>query len=229
MPSCRPETVSFRYSPAHCERPGSTGVVEVEEPLRDAAGGRDHDHHHQLRLQQQHLDVADVRRLERRRGHEREQARDLGEHLRRRLQRRLDLRVGGVQVERERGRLRIEPLEQPVGVIAVAALRRHAPRRRVRMRQQPERLELGELGAHRRRRRVEADRSTSVFEPTGCAGGDVLLDHAPEDLLLPRRELRRVCLNGHLQGILAADAATPLRRGARPSRRRRGSGRARSA
>ena len=76
---------------AHSARPGSTRLVERDSALRDAAGRRDDDDHHDVRLQQQHLDVADRRRLERRRRDERQQPRQLGEHLGRRLERRLDL------------------------------------------------------------------------------------------------------------------------------------------
>ena len=66
------------------------------------------------------------------------------------------------------------------------------------MREQPERLELGELRAHGRGAGVDPDRSTSVFEPTGWPGRDVLLDDAPQDLLLAERQLN---VNGHLQAF----------------------------
>jgi len=119
---------------------------EVEEPLRHAAGGRDHDDHHELRLQQQDLHVPHVRRFQRGRRDEREQPRHLGEHLRRRLQRRLDLGARRREVEREGRRLRLESPEQLVGVMAVALLGRHASCGRVRMREQPEALQLRQLG-----------------------------------------------------------------------------------
>src|SRR5581483_5106993 len=48
--------------------PGVDCVVEMEESLRDAPGGRDDDDHHELRLKQQDLGADDRRRLERRRG-----------------------------------------------------------------------------------------------------------------------------------------------------------------
>ena len=80
---------------------GVDGLAEAEDPLRDAAGRGDHDDHHDLRLEQQHLDVAHGRRPERRRRDEREQPRQLGEHLGRRLQRGVDLVARGRQVERE--------------------------------------------------------------------------------------------------------------------------------
>ncbi len=130
-------------------------ILEVEEALRDTAGRGDDDDHHELRLQKQHLDVSDMRDVERRRRDEREQPRHLREHLRRRLERRLDLGARGGQVERERGRLRLEVPEELVGEIAVAGLGRDAPRGRVRMLEQAERLQLGKLGADRGRRDAE--------------------------------------------------------------------------
>ena len=60
------------------------------------------------------------------------------------------------QLERELGRPRLLPREQPVDVDAVAGLGRHAPRRGVRVREQPEPLELRQLRAHGRRRHREA-------------------------------------------------------------------------
>ena len=120
--------------------------------LRDAAGRRDHDHDHDVRLQLEHVDVADGRGLERRRRDEREQPRHLRQHLGRRLERLLDLGARGGQVERELGRPRLLPREQPVDVDAVAGLGRDAPRRGVRMREQAAPLELRQLRAHGRRR-----------------------------------------------------------------------------
>ena len=178
--------------------PGIDRIVEVEEPLRHAARGGDHHDHHELRLQEQHLDVHDRRRLERRRGHEREQPRHLREHLRRRLQRRLDLAARRVQVERELGRLRREPVQQLVGVVAVAALGRHAAGGGVRMRQQAERLELGELGAHGRRRRGEPAALDERLRADGLATGNVRLDDAAQDFLLARTQLQ---LHAHLQQL----------------------------
>ncbi len=185
--------------------PGIDRRVEVEEPLRDPAGRGDHDHHHELRLEQQHLDVADVRRFERRSGHEREQPCHLREHLRRRLQRRLDLGARRGEVERERRRMRVEPTEQLVGVEAVAGLRRHPPGRGVRVHEQADRLELRQLGAHRGRRRVDLRALDERLRPDRLAGRDVLLDDAPQDLLLTLRELNH---RRHLQAILPVTAAS---------------------
>ena len=50
------------------------------------------------------------------------------------------------------------------------------------MREQPERLELGELAAHGRRRHVHARPLDERFRPDGLAGRDVLFDHPPQDL-----------------------------------------------
>ena len=74
-----------------------------------------------------------------------------------------------VEIERECGTLRLEMPEQVVGEVAVAGLGRDAPGGGVRMREQPERLELGQLGANGRRRDAKGRRrSTSAFDPTGC-------------------------------------------------------------
>ena len=152
----------------------------MEEPLRHAAGGRDDDDHDELRLQEQHLDVADVRHLERRRGDEGEEPRHLREHLGRRLKRRLDLGARRREVERERRRLRLEVAEQLVGEVAVAGLGRDAPGRGVRMREEAERLELRQLGADGRRRdaqvgaldeRLRPDRLPSRRTPRRRAAG----------------------------------------------------------
>ena len=57
------------------------------------------------------------------------------------------------------------------------------------MGEQAERLELGELVAHRRRGDVDACPLDERFRPDGLAGRDVLLDHAPQDLALAGGEL----------------------------------------
>src|SRR5262249_1226021 len=124
----------------------------------------------------------------------------------------------GREIEREGGRLRLEPSEQLVGVQAVPALCRNASRGRVRMREQAEVLELGELCADRRRRdakvgaldeRLRADRLSCAHE---------LLAHAAADRLLPLAELHRF---GHLQEILAAAQATTSAVTAPPRKRPR--------
>ena len=127
------------------------------------------------------------------------------EHLGRRLQRGLDLVARGREVERERGGLRLEPSEQLIGVEAVAAFGRHAPGGRVRMREQPEVLELRQRGADRRRRDAGVGPCDERLRPHRLAGADELLDHAAEDRLLPLAELHRFL---HLQEILAGAQAT---------------------
>ncbi len=104
-----------------------------------------------MRLEQQDLDTADSHTLERRRRDEREQMRHLREHVGRRLERSLDLALRVAKVERKRRRPRLEALQQPVRVVPVSLLGGHTARRRVRMREQAEALELGELVPHGRR------------------------------------------------------------------------------
>src|SRR2546423_15512673 len=72
------------------------------------------------------------------------------------------------------------------------------------MREEAERLELRELGAHGRRRGREADLVGERLRPDRLPARDVLLDEAAENLLLAEGELHA---DGHLQGILAARAA----------------------
>ena len=146
-----------------------------------------------------------VRGLERRRRDEREQPRHLRQHLGRRLQRRLDLGARRREIEREGGRLRLELAEQLVGVVAVTALGRHASRRRVRMREQAEVLELRELGADRRRRDAQVGALDERLRADRLPGADELLDDAAENRLLPLAQLHRFL---HLQEILAAAQAT---------------------
>ena len=120
---------------------GIDRTFERDDALRHSACRRDHDDHHDVGLQHQHLDVTDRRRLERRRGDEREQPRHLRQHFGRRLQRRIDLVPHGGQVEWKCARSRLEPLEHAAGEKAVAAFGRDAACRRVGMGQESQRLE----------------------------------------------------------------------------------------
>jgi hypothetical protein len=181
---------------------GVDGIVEVEEPLGDAAGRGDDDDHHELRLQEQDLDVSHPGRLERGRGDEREQPRHLGEHLGRRLQRRLYLGARRRQVEWEGRRVRLESPEELVGVVAVPTFGRHAPRGRVGVREQPEILQLRKLRADGRRRDAEVGALDERLRADGLPRAHELLDDATEDLPLPFAQLHRFRL--HLQEILAA-------------------------
>ena len=79
--------------------PGVDRALEAEHALGDAArGGDDHDHQH-LRLEHQHLDVADRRGLDRRRGDDREQVGDLRERLGRHAHRLVDLAADELQAQ----------------------------------------------------------------------------------------------------------------------------------
>ena len=68
------------------------------------------------------------------------------------------------------------------------------------MREQPERLELGELAAHGRRRDAEPGALDERLRADRLAGRDVLLDDAPQDLALARCQL-------HPRPMVAADPA----------------------
>ena len=130
-------------------------MLELEDPLRDAPGGGDHDDDHDPRLELEHLDVPHRRRLERRRRDEREQVSRVGERLRRASQRLLQLVPHRGQVERERRRPSLDHPDELLRVEAIAALGGDAPCGRVGMHQEPDRLELGELAPNGRRRQVE--------------------------------------------------------------------------
>ena len=76
--------------------------------------------------------------------------------------------------------------EQLVRVQPVRLLGRDAAGRRVRMREQAARLELGELVADRRRRDAQTGALDEVPRADRLAGRDVLLDDAREEVALPR-------------------------------------------
>jgi len=59
----------------------------------------------------------------------------------------------------------------------------------MRMREEPERLELCELAADGGRGDVHSRSLDERFRPDGLAGGDVLLDHPPQDLAPAEGEL----------------------------------------
>ena len=112
------------------ERPGPLAearvdrAVEGEHALGDRSGRGDDHHHHELGLQQQHLDVADGRGLGRRRGHDAEQVGDLGDDVREPAEGGVDLAPHLGQVERRldhrrRARRRVAD-QQGVDVVAVA-------------------------------------------------------------------------------------------------------------
>ena len=164
--------------------PGVDPPVERDQLLGDAAGGGDRHDHHDGRLQQEYLDVAHRSRLETGRRDEREQSRHLAQHLGGRLERVLDLAPHRGQVEGEARRPRLLALEHPLGVEAVAGLGRDPAGGGVRVGEQAELLELRELVAHRARRDGQPGALDERLRADGLAGGDVLLDQAPEEVSL---------------------------------------------
>ena len=129
------------------------------------------------------------RRLEGRRRYERDQARHLRERLGGGLECRLDLVPRRAEIERKNRRSRSLALEQAVDVVAVAPVRRNPARRGVRVREQPEPLELGKLVADGRRRDAYPRPLDEVLGADGLARGNVLLDDADQDLPLALREV----------------------------------------
>ena len=136
-----------------------------------------------------HLDMTHGRCLDGRCGHERQQSRELGEHVRRRLERGLELAARLGELERERRRTGLEALEQAVGEEPVAVLCGHAAGGGVRMREQALPLELGQLAAHRRRRDVQPRPLDECLRRDRLAGRHVLLHDEAEDLALSLRQL----------------------------------------
>ena len=109
-------------------------------------------------------------------------------------------------------RPRLGRREQLVDVQAVAGLGRHAPRRRVRMRQQPEPLELRELVPDGRGRHAEPGALDQRLRPDGLARRHVLLDDAAEDVSAG-------ALAGRLCIALMVGAVPEMSRGGQASRR----------
>jgi predicted transcriptional regulator len=93
----------------------------------------------------------DRRRLDRRRGDQRQQVRELRELLGRRPHRLVDLAPHVGELHRLARRGQRPALQQLVDVAPVTAVGRHAPRRGVRMLEQAQLLEPRQLGAHCRR------------------------------------------------------------------------------
>ena len=118
------------------------------------------------------------------------------------------VRTAGAANERPRGRPRLEPLEQVARVEAVAAVGRDAPCRGVRMGEQAEALELGQLVPHRRGRDVELGPLDETLRADGLAGGDVLLDDAAQDLALSWGELHVHCLEADCSAQASSSAVT---------------------
>ena len=108
------------------------------------------------------------------------------EDVARRLERGVDLAPELREVERERPRPRLLARQQCLGMQAIRELGRDAAGRRMRVGQQPARLEFRELVPDRRRGDLQACALDQVVRADRLAGGDVLLDHAREDLALAR-------------------------------------------
>ena len=98
------------------------------------------------------------------------------------------------QVERERGRAPFDRPYEIVGVHAVAALGGNASRRRVRVRQEPDRLELRELTADGRRGRTRWSQSRwSQSRWSRMHGSAPPVDSAVRTGRPPARRSRRRC------------------------------------
>ena len=165
-------------------------LVERYDPLGDAARRCDHDHHRDLRLEREHLDAVDPRRLDRRRGDERQQVGHLGEVLGGGAHRLVDLaahvgQLDGLADSRERALF-----EQVVDVVAVAGVGRHAAGGGVGMLEQAEVLQPGELGADGRRPPRHVVLLGEPFRADWVVELRTALDHLLEDELLTGCDLQ---------------------------------------
>jgi hypothetical protein len=185
----KPRDLLVQILPGPVRKTGVDRPLELEHAFADRAGRGDHDNHHHPLLQEQHLDMTDGGRLDGRCRDQRQQPRQIRQDLSRRLERRLDLSASRGQVERERPRPALEALEQPVHVVPVAGLGGYAPRRRVWMREQAARFELGELAADGRRRDFKTGRLDEPSRARGLPRRYVFLDDAKKDLALTLGEL----------------------------------------
>jgi hypothetical protein len=106
---------------------GQAGVdrpLEGEDALGHAAGRGDDDHHEDLRLQDQHLDVPDRRRVDGRGGHDGHEVGDLRERLRGRAHGRVDLAAH--ELQRQRALVVGLLAQELVDEVAVAGVGGHA-------------------------------------------------------------------------------------------------------
>src|SRR4029079_9164079 len=115
--------------------------------------------------------------------------RRLGQRLGRPSQRLLELVAHRAEVDAERPGAALDRDDELLGVDPVAVLRRHAAGGGVRVAEQTERLELGELATYGGRGHVEARPLDERLRPDRLPGRDVLLDDASQDLALARRQL----------------------------------------
>ena len=170
-------------------------VGEGEDPLRDLARRGDQDHHDEARLQREDLDVPQRGGRDRRRRYHRHELGDARQRLGGLAQGVVDLAASAVVLEQD-GRRRLAPLRHHgVDVVPVAGIGGYAARRRVRVREHAQVLEVGEVVADRRSRDPEAGVLAEVLRAHRGAGGDVLFDDGPKDLLLPCRERQPTPLN----------------------------------
>ena len=130
------EVVASEFRETFVDRLG-----EAEDPLRDAAGAGDDDHHDEVRLQRQDFDVAHRGERERWGRDDGQQLRDTAEGVRGLAQRLVELTVRPLALRRRRRRRRRRAAfaavaDDGVDVVAIAGVRRHAARRGVRVCQQ---------------------------------------------------------------------------------------------
>ncbi len=168
---------------------GVHGTIEGREHLRDVPrGGDDHDQN-DLRLQCEHLDMADRGRVHRRRGYHSEQVRHLRERLRGRAHRLLDLAANQRELESPRRRRQhVLRAEQAIDDVAMAGVGGHTTGGYVGMREQPMLLQQRQFVAHRRGPAVKIPGFGDRARGDRRTGAQVVVDHLAQNALLTRAQ-----------------------------------------
>ena len=207
-PTFMPDELLVQVRGGPVDQSGVDRAAEREDALRHAAGRGDDDHHQHLRLEREHLDVADRRSADRRRGDDRQQVRDLRQRLRRHAHRLVDLAPHQRQLQL--GLALAARRQQAIDEVAVAGVGRHAPGGGVRMRQQTLLLEHGELVADRRRPAGDVGVGGERLRRHRLVGGVEAVDDFPEQQLLTRREHASECKNDALVAAQRGGAAVEV-------------------
>jgi hypothetical protein len=162
------------------DQPRVERTLVRDQALRHAARGGDDDDRRQLRLQRQELDVLDRRGGDRRRGHDRQQVRDLRELFGGGAHRLVDLAPRDLEAHRIGRHGQRARLEHLVDVPSVAAVSRLAPGGCVRMPQEPYLLQARKLGAHGRRSPRDVGLRGEPLRADRLASCDMCHDHLLE-------------------------------------------------
>ena len=181
-------------------------AFDAKDAFGDVARGGDHDDHHDVRLQGEHLDVAHGCRGQRWRRDDGQQLGRARQGFGRLFEGIVDLAADADRIEGQGARV-VVLLDDRVDVVAVAGVGRHAPGRRVGMVEQAQVLERRQVVADGRGRDAERVRLEQELGPDRRARGDELLDHRSQDELLSGRQShsclqkRRIAKQAHADPV----------------------------